>query len=65
MDIVENVLTFWFGGMDLTRDIERKDVWFRSTPEFDRHLIENYAKRQPRRRENSTACARIAKDAWR
>ena len=35
MDVVENVLTFWFGGTDLTRDIELRDVWFRSTPEFD------------------------------
>jgi uncharacterized protein (DUF924 family) len=36
------ILEFWFGTTDMTVEIEKRAVWFRSTPEFDRHLIENY-----------------------
>lgn len=37
-----DVLTFWFGDTDLSRDMERRDVWFRSTAEFDAELISRF-----------------------
>lgn len=40
--ISEDILTFWFGTTDLSVEIEKKPVWFKSTPEFDRHLIDHY-----------------------
>jgi uncharacterized protein (DUF924 family) len=39
----EEILTFWFGATDLTLDIEKRQVWFKSTAEFDRHLIDHYS----------------------
>ena len=41
--IAEDILTFWFGTADMTADIERNDLWFKSTPEFDSELIEKFA----------------------
>lgn len=41
--IAQDVLTFWFGTTDMSADLEKRQVWFRSTPEFDRHLIDHYA----------------------
>lgn len=38
----KDILTFWFGTTDLSVEIEKKPVWFKSTPEFDRHLIDHY-----------------------
>ena len=40
--IAKDILTFWFGTTDMTAEIERREVWFKSTPEFDAHLIDNY-----------------------
>ena len=40
--IAENILTFWFGTTDLSTVMERRQVWFRSTPEFDATLRERY-----------------------
>ena len=40
--IAEDILTFWFGTADMTADIERNDLWFKSTPEFDSELIEKF-----------------------
>lgn len=37
-----DVLTFWFGDTDLSRETERRDIWFRSTPEFDAELDRRY-----------------------
>jgi uncharacterized protein (DUF924 family) len=42
--ISEEILMFWFGTTDLSADMEKRQVWFRSTPEFDRHLIDQYSK---------------------
>jgi uncharacterized protein (DUF924 family) len=39
----KDILTFWFGDTELTKGMERRDVWFRSTPEFDAALTERYA----------------------
>lgn len=40
--IAKDILTFWFETIDMSTDLEKRQVWFRSTPEFDRHLIDNY-----------------------
>lgn len=40
--VAEDILTFWFETTDLSAEIERRQVWFRSTPEFDRALAERY-----------------------
>lgn len=37
------ILTFWFGTVDLSAEIEKRQVWFRATAEFDRHLVDQYA----------------------
>ena len=44
----EDLLTFWFGDTDLKRSMERRDVWFRSTPEFDAALIDRYGETHER-----------------
>ena len=36
--VAEDILTFWFETADLTAEFERRQVWFRSTPEFDREI---------------------------
>lgn len=40
--ISQNILMFWFGTTDMSADLEKRQVWFRSTPDFDQHLIRNY-----------------------
>ena len=40
--VAENILDFWFGTTDPCAELERRDVWFKATPEFDAHLVENY-----------------------
>ena len=40
--VAEDILTFWFGTTDLSAEFERRQVWFRSTPEFDREIAERY-----------------------
>ena len=39
----EEILTFWFGTTDLSLEVEKRQVWFKSTAEFDRHLIDHYS----------------------
>lgn len=39
--ISQEILTFWFETTDMSADIEKRQVWFRSTPAFDQHLIDN------------------------
>ena len=36
------ILTFWFETLDLSVEMEKRQVWFRATPEFDRHLVDHY-----------------------
>ena len=36
------ILTFWFGTLDLGVEMEKRQVWFRATPEFDRYLVDHY-----------------------
>lgn len=40
--IAQEILTFWFGTADLQADIEKRDIWFKSTPEFDTELIDRF-----------------------
>lgn len=40
--IAQDILTFWFGSADMQADIGKRDVWFKSTPEFDSELIERF-----------------------
>lgn len=37
-----DILSFWFDTTDLTIEMDRREVWFKSTPEFDNHLIEHF-----------------------
>lgn len=43
-----DILTFWFGHTELSREMEKRDVWFRSTPEFDAELTARYTEYQER-----------------
>ena len=36
------ILTFWFESLDLSVEMEKRQVWFRATPEFDRYLVDHY-----------------------
>ena len=38
----KDILTFWFGTTDMSADIEKNDLWFKSTPEFDAALIDRF-----------------------
>ena len=40
--LTEEILLFWFGTTDMSSPIEKRQIWFRSTSDFDRELIENY-----------------------
>ncbi len=37
------ILSFWFGTTDLGSPIERRQIWFRATPEFDAYLARTYS----------------------
>lgn len=40
--LVREILTFWFGDAGLAGEMERREVWFRATPEFDREIAERF-----------------------
>ena len=40
--ITHDILTYWFGTADMQADVEKRDIWFKSTPEFDAELIERF-----------------------
>ena len=40
--LAKEILTFWFGTTDMASPIKKRAVWFRSTPEFDQTLIDDY-----------------------
>lgn len=42
MSLINDVLQFWFETLDLKLDMEKKTIWFRSTPEFDTAIEENF-----------------------
>ena len=37
-NLAAEILTFWFGSTDLAKPLEKRQVWFRSTPEFDQEI---------------------------
>ena len=41
--IAKDILTFWFNSIDMSTDFDKRAVWFRSTPEFDAQLIEQFS----------------------
>ncbi len=40
--VAEDILKFWFETTDLSASFERRQVWFRSTPEFDAEIARRY-----------------------
>lgn len=43
MDLLAtDILTFWFGDTDLARKMERREIWFRSEPEFDAEITARF-----------------------
>ena len=42
MSLTEDILTFWFEDLDLTREREKRDIWFKSTPEFDQAIADKF-----------------------
>ena len=42
MGLTEDILNFWFEGTDLTRKMEKRKIWFKSTPEFDQAIHDNF-----------------------
>ncbi len=42
MSLTTEVLTFWFGDADLSRNFKKREIWFRSTPEFDAAIEDNF-----------------------
>ena len=40
--IAKDILTFWFGTSDMSADVEKRDLWFKSTLEFDAELIDRF-----------------------
>jgi uncharacterized protein (DUF924 family) len=42
MSLTEDILNFWFEGTDLTREMEKRALWFKSTPEFDQAIHDNF-----------------------
>jgi len=42
MSLTTDVLNFWFGDADLSRNMEQREIWFRSTPEFDAAIKEKF-----------------------
>jgi len=42
VSLTEDILTFWFEDLDLARPRDKRDVWFKSTPEFDQAIEDNF-----------------------
>lgn len=42
MGVASDILTFWFETTDLTQELERRDIWFKSIPEFDDAIRDNF-----------------------
>lgn len=41
--LTNDILNFWFGTTDLIAPIEKREIWFKSTPEFDAALVERFS----------------------
>ena len=44
MRLAENVLRFWFGSPDITGEIKKRKVWFRSNSKFDNDIRKEFKK---------------------
>ena len=42
MTLTDKLLYFWFGTNDLTKSVEKREVWFKATPEFDNAIADNF-----------------------
>ena len=42
MNITKQLLTFWFGTPDVNYQVDKKEVWFKATPEFDASILKNF-----------------------
>ena len=40
--LASEILTFWYGHTDLTREMERREIWFRSEPAFDAEITTRF-----------------------
>ncbi len=43
MSLTEDILNFWFEGLDLTKKMEKRKLWFKSTLEFDQAIHDNFS----------------------
>ena len=42
MNIIEQLLTFWFGTANVNYQVEKREVWFKATSEFDAEIYKNF-----------------------
>ena len=42
MAITDELLTFWFGTLATSTNIEKREVWFKATPEFDASIAHKF-----------------------
>ena len=42
MTLTDKLLYFWFGTNNLTKSVEKREVWFKATPEFDKAIADNF-----------------------
>ena len=42
MTLTDKLLNFWFGTNNLTKSVEKREVWFKATPEFDKAIADNF-----------------------
>ncbi len=42
MSLVDDVLTFWFETTDLSQEMDKRDLWFKSEPEFDQEIHDRF-----------------------
>ena len=42
MSLADDVLGFWFESLDLTKETEGREIWLRSTPEFDQAIRDQF-----------------------
>ena len=49
--LAEEILNFWFGSTNLAKPLEKRQVWFRSTPEFDLEIKDRFTETHKRASE--------------
>ena len=50
-NLAAEILTFWFGSTDLAKPLEKRKVWFRSTPQFDQEIKDRFTETHKRASE--------------